>query len=211
VKGQGEANNPYDICTWKPFFECRDCPIAGRLKCRYNTDDLLRFIGLFLAFLVPALVGIVLGGYGWFLLGWAGLAVIFFGFWEIRILCSHCPFYAEKSVTLHCIANFGCPKLWRYRPEPISSSEKIQLAIGFVMVCGYPFPFLILGEQFILLLVTVLGLAVFFLGLQKYTCSRCVSLSCLLNRVPKEVVDEHLKLNPVMRKAWEENGWQIGS
>lgn len=211
MKGQGEANNPYDICTWKPVSECRDCPIAGRLKCRYNTGDLLRFIGLFLAFLVPALVGMVLGGYGWFLLGWAGLAVIFFGFWEIRILCSHCPFYAEKSATLHCIANFGCPKLWRYRPEPISSSEKIQLAIGFVMVCGYPFPFLILGEQFILLLVTALELAVFFLGLQRYTCSRCVNLSCLLNRVPKEVVDEYLKLNPVMRKAWEENGWQIGS
>ena len=209
MKGQGEVKNPYDICTWRSASECGACPIAGRLKCRYSKGDLLRFIGLFLVFLVPALVGMILAGYGWFLLGWAGLAVIFFGFWEIRILCSHCPFYAEKGVTLHCIANYGCPKFWRYRPGPISGLEKIQLAIGFVMVCGYPFPFLILGEQSILLLVTALGLAVFFMGLQRCTCSRCVNFSCLLNRVPKEVVDEYLKRNPVMRKAWEENGWQI--
>lgn len=45
---------------------------------------------------------------------------------------------------------------------------------------------------------------------QKYTCSKCINFSCLLNRVPKEVVDEYLKRNPIMRKAWKENGWQIG-
>ena len=211
MNGQGEASSPYGICTWRPVSECKDCMVGGRLKCRYDTGDLLRFVGLFLSFLVPALVGILLGGYGWYILGWVGLAVIFFGFWEIRILCSHCPFYAEKGVTLHCIANYGCPKFWRYHPEPISSSEKVQLVIGFGIVCSYPFPFLILGEQFILLVLTGVGLIVFFWALRKHVCTECVNFSCLLNRVPKEVVNEYLRRNTAMREAWEENGWQIRS
>jgi len=207
---QGQTRNPYNLCSWRPVSECKNCTIAGRLKCRYNSGDLLHFIGLFLFFLFPALIGMILSGCGWYLLGWVGLAIIFFGFWEIRILCSHCPYYAEKGVTLHCIANYGCPKFWKYHPEPISNSEKIQLVIGFTLICGYPFPFLILGEQFSLFLLTAWGLIMFFWILQKYTCSKCVNFSCLLNRVSKEVVDEYLKRNPVMRKAWEENGWQIG-
>jgi len=204
-----QTDESFSICSWRPVSECEDCAIAGRLKCRFNTGDLFRFVGLFLSFLAPALVGMILGGYGWYLLGWAGLGVIFFGFWEIRILCSHCPYYAEKGFALHCIANYGCPKFWRYRPEPISASEKIQLVIGFVMICSYPFPFLILGEQLILFVLTGAGLIVFFSALRKYTCTKCVNFSCLLNRVPKEVVDEYLKRNPSMRKAWEENGWEI--
>ena len=210
IERQERTNNPYNICTWRPIFECKDCTIAGRLKCRYSSGELLHFIGLFVYFLLPALIGMILGGYLWYILGWVGLAVIFFGFWEIRILCSHCPYYAERGVTLHCIANYGCPKLWKYHPEPISKSEKIQLLIGFIVIFGYPLPFLVISEQIVLFLLTAWGLLMFFWTLQKYTCSKCVNFSCLLNRVPKEVVDEYLKLNPVMRKAWEENGWQIG-
>jgi hypothetical protein len=45
--------------------------------------------------------------------------------------------------------------------------------------------------------------------LLKYTCSKCVNFSCLLNRVPKEVVHEYLKHNPVIRKAWGESGWEM--
>lgn len=209
LEKEEQTNESFSICTWRPVSECEDCTIAGRLKCRFNRGDLFRFVGLFLLFLAPALLGMVLGGYGWYLLGWVGLGVIFFGFWEIRILCSHCPFYAEKGVILHCIANYGCPKFWRYRPEPISSSEKLQLVIGFVIVCGYPFPFLVPGGQFILSLLAVAGLTVFFWALRRYTCTRCVNFSCLLNRVPKEVVDEYLKRNPPMGRAWEKNGWEI--
>jgi hypothetical protein len=206
---QGQTNSPYDLCSWRPISECKNCAIAGRLKCRYNSGDLLHFAGQFLSFLLPALVGMIWGGYGWYLLGWLGLMIVFFGFWEIRILCSHCPYYAEKGVTLHCIANYGCPKFWKYHPEPISNSERIQLLIGFIIVFGYPLPFLILGGQIIFCVLTTWGLIMFFWTLQKYTCSKCVNFSCLLNRVPKEVVDEYLKRNPVMKKAWEESGWKI--
>ena len=206
---QRQTNDPYNLCSWRPVSECKDCTIAGRLKCRYSPGDLLHFVGLFLSFMFPALIGMILGGYGWYLLGWVGLAAIFFGFWEIRILCSHCPYYAEEGIVLHCAHNYGCPKFWKYHPEPISTSEKIQLLIGFVMMFSYPFPFLIVGQQFVLFLLSVSGLIVFFSTLKKYTCSKCVNFSCLLNQVSKDAVDEYLRRNPVMRKAWEENGWQI--
>lgn len=207
---QEKNNNPYNLCGWRPISECKGCSIAGRLKCRYSSGDLLRFLGMFLCFMVPAVVGVLLGGYGWYLLGYLGMAIIFFGFWEIRILCSHCPYYAEKGFTLHCIANYGCPKFWKYRSEPISKAEKIQLAVGFIMISCYPFPFLILGGQFVWLLLAAAGLTMFFWTLQKFTCTKCVNFSCLFNRVPQEVVDEYLRRNSVMRKAWEENGWKLG-
>lgn len=203
-------NNPCDICTWRPNSACEDCSIAGRLKCHYRSADLFRFVGTFFLFAVPALVGMILGGYGWYIAGWVGFMVLFFSLWEIRILCSHCPYYAEEGRVLHCIANYGSPKVWRYHPEPMSTSEKIQLMIGFVILIGYPFPFILLGNQYAMALVALFGGVIFFGTLRKTTCSRCVNFSCPLNLVPKDVVDDFLTRNPVMRKAWEENGWVVG-
>jgi hypothetical protein len=37
-----------------------------------------------------------------------------------------------------------------------------------------------------------------------------VNFSCPLNHVSKEVVDAYLERNPVMRRAWEESGYQVG-
>jgi len=80
----------------------------------------------------------------------------------------------------------------------------LQLVVaGFIIMCGYPFPFLILGRQFVLLILTVGGLTIFWVTLLKFTCSRCINFSCLLNRVRKETVDEYLKRNPTIREAWE--------
>ncbi len=203
LKKQEQNNNPYNICTWRPISMCRDCSIAGRLKCRYNSGDLHHFICLFLTFAIPAFIGMILGGYGWYILGEVGFMIFFFTLWEIRILCSHCPYYAEKGRVLHCIANYGSLKVWKYHPEPMSKSEKVQLIIGFIILCGYPFPFLILGGQYILAFLALWGGIMFFWTLQKYTCSKCINFSCPLNRVSKEVVEEFLKRNSVMRKAWE--------
>jgi hypothetical protein len=50
-----------------------------------------------------------------------------------------------------------------------------------------------------------------FIGVLKtFFCSRCVNFSCPMNTVPKTAIDEYLKKNDVMRKAWEESGWSIG-
>jgi len=68
---QGESSNPYDICTWRPASECADCPIVGQLKCRFDWGDLLHFIGLFIGFALPSIIGMMRGSYSWYLLGWA--------------------------------------------------------------------------------------------------------------------------------------------
>lgn len=203
-------NNPHKVCSWRPVSECVGCPIDGRLKCRFRLGDLLRFVGLFSVFAVPAVVGTLAGGYGWSLVGWFAFWLVFFEFWEIRILCSHCPYYAERGITLHCIANYGSLKVWRYRPGPMSLSEKTQLIIGFAILGGYPFPFMLLGGQYVWSSVALGGLVTFVWALRRYTCSRCVNFSCPLNRVPRETVDAFLERNPVMRKAWEKAGYRLG-
>ena len=211
------ADNAYDICTWGPEAACEGCPLAPHLTCRFQRRHLLHFLGMFGVFAIPAVIGVIRSGYGWALLGWVAFCLVFFELWEIRILCSHCPYYAERGRTLHCIANYGSLKLWRYRPEPMGRSEKVQLWIGFAILGGYPFPFMVLGAvtsgglgAVLWAVVALWGLVMFFWTLRLYTCSRCVNFSCPLNTVPEEIVEAYLARNPVMREAWEESGWSGG-
>lgn len=204
-----EQDNPYNICAFRPTSECKECSLNDRLKCRYNHRDLLNFIVPSLALIMLAFIGMILAGYGWYIFGEIGFMLFFFNFWETRILCSHCPYYVEKCLTLHCIANYGSLKIWKYNLGLMNKLEKIQFIIGTTVLIGYPFIFLILGKQYILALLIAVGVIMFFWYLRKYTCSKCINFSCLLNSVPKETVDRYLKRNPVMRKAWEEKGWEI--
>ncbi len=201
--------NSHNVCTWKDTSECKDCSIKGELICHFHKKYLISFFGLFLIFAVPAFIGVILAGYGWFLLGWVGFWLFFFEVWEIRILCSHCPYYAEDGKTLHCIANYGSFKLWKFHPEPMNLSEKIQLMIGFTILIGYPLIFIILGGQFIILIISIITIFIFFSFLIKKRCGNCPNFSCPFNRVKKEVIDTFLKKNPVMRKAWEDKGYEI--
>ena len=201
--------NLHNICIWKDIEECEDCSLKGKLICHFRRKYLLSFMGFFLVFVITAFIGVIIAGFGWFLLGWVGFWLFFFEFWEIRILCSHCPYYAEEGKTLHCIANYGSFKLWKYHPEPMNLSEKIQLMIGFMILVGYPLVFLTLGGQFIFLLISIIEIIGFFCFLIIKRCGDCLNFSCPFNRVNKEVVDSFLKQNPLMRKAWEEAGYKI--
>jgi hypothetical protein len=122
--------NPHDICIWKDTEECNDCSLKDKLICHFHSKYLFSFLGFFIVFVITTFIGVIIAGFGWFLLAWLGFWFIFFEFWEIRILCSHCPYYAEEGKSLHCIANYGSLKLWKYHPEPLNLSEKIQLMIG---------------------------------------------------------------------------------
>jgi hypothetical protein len=209
MNGRSKESDSHDVCTWRPASACEGCALSGRLKCRFTWAELLRFGGTFMYLAVPAVIGLILSGYGLFLLGWLAFMLFFFGVWESRILCAHCPFYAERDRTLHCIANYGFPKFWRYHPEPMNAEEKAQLLVGFAVLGGYPLPFLILGRQWIFVALTILGGLMFFRTLLQFTCTRCVNFSCPLNRVPKPIVDAYLMRNPVMREAWEAKGWTM--
>ena len=201
--------NHHNICIWNDTEECNECSIKGKLICHFQRKYILSFIGFFVVFVITSFIGVILAGFGWFLLGWVGFWNFFFEFWEIRILCSHCPYYAEEGKTLHCNANYGSLKLWKYHPEPMNLSEKIQLIIGFIIFGGYPLIFLILGGQFIFLIVSIIEIFIYFSFLIIKRCGNCPNFSCPFNRVKKEVVDSFLKKNLVMRKAWEETGYLI--
>lgn len=201
--------NLHNICIWKDTEECEDCSLKGKLICHFQRKYLLSFMGFFLVFVITTFIGVIIAGFSWFLLGWVGFWLFFFEFWEIRILCSHCPYYVEEGKTLHCIANYGSFKLWKYHPEPMNLSEKIQLMIGFMILVGYPLVFLTLGGQFIFLIISIIEIIGFFCFLIIKRCGDCLNFSCPFNRVNKEVVDSFLKKNPLMRKAWEEAGYKI--
>ncbi|RLB86310.1 MAG: hypothetical protein DRH26_17465, partial [Deltaproteobacteria bacterium] len=95
-----DFDNPNNICTFDHESNCTGCTISGKLKCRSSVFEWFKFILLFSVFLVPGLIGMNRGGYSdqifWMFVFW----IFFFGFWEIKILCSHCPHYAKESFLL---------------------------------------------------------------------------------------------------------------
>jgi len=205
-----QSDNPSDICTWQSISACDDCPILGELQCRFRWHDLLSFFVNFAPYGIASIAGMVRSGAAWLLLGWLSFAILFFFGWEARVLCSHCPYWAEGGRILHCHANFGVFRIWRYRPDPMSRSEKAQFLIGALILIAFPFPFMLLGEQYLLVLVALSAAVAFALNLIRNTCVRCVNFSCPLNRVPKPIVDAYLRRNPVIRQAWEATGYSLG-
>jgi hypothetical protein len=175
--------------------------VADSIHCHFRPADL----GHFLLVSMPTfLVG---GAAVWAvgltpLLIWIAVIVAFFGFVEIRVLCSHCPHYAENGRTLGCWANHGSPKLWRYRPGPMSTAEKAVLLGGFVLVWGYPVPFFIVARLWLLLGLYVLLDAGFFATLKMFLCSRCMNFACPLNEVPDSVRAAFFERNPSVARAW---------
>lgn len=214
-RGTGEQramkskDNPHDICTWREDAGCARCSIRGALKCRHSWGDLLAFILLTMTWFMPAGFGMYAAGFGWWIVVWVCFALFFFNVWETKILCSHCPYYARSGNTLVCIANHGCLKLWEYNPAPMNRSEKAQFLVAVTVLVGAPFPFLVLGEQWTMLILSVVGTGACLLNMQRNVCSKCVNFSCPANRVPKHVVDVYLSKNPVMRDAWRQAGYRI--
>lgn len=209
-------------CTWQASDVCADCQIASDLQCRFERKDLTRFLLSFLPYGVSVVAGLLLAGFGWVLLGWVAFALFFFFVWEARVLCSHCPFWAEDSRVLHCHANYGVIKLWRYRPGPMSRAEQVQFLVGALLLIALPFPFMLAGglrgtgaslgpiDLALLLAAVALASAVgFAVDLSRQVCTRCVNFSCPLNRVPKAAVDAYLRRNPVILEAWQASGYQL--
>jgi len=95
----------------------------------------------------------------------------------------------------------------------MSKNEKIQLIIGFTLfltILLFPSIFLIINKYYVWAIPPIIGLLVFCYIVKKFHCSKCFNFSCPLNNQPKWVIDEFLKRNPTIRKAWEKRGWQIG-
>ena len=184
---------------------CSNCPLQSRLHCHFYGRDLAKF----LAFAFPPFI---IGGFGiahlnaWLLVPWLGIIFSYFLLVEIRVMCSHCPHYAEPGTkTLKCWANYGAPKLWKYRPGTMSKTEKFIFFGGFVLIFGYPLFFLLAGLQWLLLAIflgtTVLAATLLLTKL----CTQCMNFACPLNQVEPEVKTMFFAHNPEIKKAWKES------
>ena len=98
--------------------------------------------------------------------------------------------------------------------------EKFGSALGFVLIGGFPLLSLLYSIWFFLssnpdaswiVIIALIGVlfAIIISFLMFYSlfllsfCRGCVNFSCMFNKVPKELVDEYLKRNPIIKKAWE--------
>jgi len=179
------------------------------VKCRHSWGDLAAFALLTMTWFLPAGFGMYAADFGWWIVAWLCFALFFFNVWETKILCSHCPYYACSGKTLVCIANHGCIKLWKYNPAPMSRFEKVQFLFAVLVLVGLPLPFLVLGGQWSMLILTVVGIGAGVVNMQRNVCSKCVNFSCPANRVPKQVVDGYLVQNPIMLDAWLKAGYRL--
>lgn len=140
---------------------------------------------------------------GWLPLAvWIAICFGFFGLLEIRVMCSHCPHYAEEGSTLKCWANHGSPKLWKYRPGPMSVTENVLFVAGLVAVWGYPVPFMAIGGRWFLLGLYLLLSAGFFATLKLFLCTQCMNFACPLNAVPNAARSAFFQRNPLVDRAW---------
>jgi hypothetical protein len=171
--------------------------------CRLDRKDMLNFFMIILPFGLTAIAGVIRAGYGWYLLLWLAYSLFFFFVWEARVLCRHCPYWAEEGIVLHCHANYGVIKMWKYEPGPMSKLEKVQFAIGALLWIGLPFPFLLLGQELLLAVIAASAAVSGAVLLRNNVCSRCIHFSCPMNAVPKQLVDAYLRRNPAIQAAWE--------
>lgn len=194
-------NRPIATCI---EIDCSGCTLQNKVHCHFNSRDLLRF-------LLIAFPPFITGGIGiaqvnaWLLLPWIGIILGFFGFLEIRVMCSHCPHYAEPATkTLQCWANYGSPKLWKYRPGPMNTGEKFLFLSGIGLVAAYPLAFLIFSANWLLLVVFTAFVLVMGISMRYGLCNQCMNFACPFNRVPPKTRLMFFARNPVVDEAWKE-------
>lgn len=190
-------------CTWQPETFCQDCEVRAKLMCRWDKKDFLQFFLIVLPFAASAIAGAIHAGTGWYLFLWLAYSLFFFFVWEARVLCRHCPFWAEPGKLLRCHANYGVIKLWRYDPGPMRQSEKTQFIAGALIWMAFPFPLLLLGGAYLFALAAAGAAIAGAVVLRKSVCRRCVNFSCPMNAVPAPLAAAYLGRNPRLDAAWQ--------
>ena len=181
---------------------CEGCPVNEKIVCHFNGEQLTHFLLIMMpAFLVG---GSAILKTGWIpLVIWIGLLVGYFMFAEIRVMCSHCPHYAEEGASLQCWANYGAPRLWKYRPGPMSRMETIVFFSGLVIVIGYPAVFLILSAWWFGLLLFAMMISGSYMTMRRLMCNQCINFACPLNITSHETREKFFERNPVVAEAWQ--------
>ncbi|MBN1438756.1 MAG: hypothetical protein JW929_05025 [Anaerolineales bacterium] len=197
-----DPHKPLSTCS---AHDCQGCPVHGRLECHFGFRGLVRFFVFALPLFILGGIGIARIN-GWLLLPWIGVCLVYFLLVEIRVMCSHCPHYAEPGTrTLQCWANYGAPKLWKYRPGRMSRAETAVFFSGLVPIAGYPAVVLIAGSQWLLLALFAASAAGLGTLMRRIMCSHCINFACPLNLVERPVRELFFARNPRFARAW---GWK---
>ena len=227
MKDKKTAFSDEPCCTWKEDSDCEDCNLHGILDCKWEKKLLLRFLYNMTPAFIFIIAGTIWGAVklnNWW---WFGVIVGYYALFfitETRILCSHCPYYSEEGKILHCLANHGFFKFSKYHPEPMNKTERILLQIGFVLFALVPisnqivniiiisldrgsYGYIYYVGIWILLGLTIITIIYAFYTLFTKICTICVNFSCPFNGVPEKIVDEYLRKNPTMMKAWMDCGY----
>lgn len=222
--------NPYNICTLDPKSNCVSCKNNFKIHCKFNIKHTIISMLVINSFLIISLfslfyVGLITGEWQMLII-YIIFILLFFILIEPRVTCSHCPYYSERRLRFNCTGNMITPKIWKYHPEPINKYEKAITLFGFIFLGAFPLFSELFGIWFLysndfnfldnsffalvlFLISTILTLTIFYTVFLLLYCPRCVNFSCYFNKVPKLIVDEYLKKNPVFRNAWEKNGYKL--
>jgi len=218
--------NPFNICTLNPDSNCNECKNQDKLDCKLDKNQqkvsmLTVFSSLIIGIFGLVITGLIIGSW-WILIFYIVFICLFFFVIEIRLTCSHCPYYAQNSKHLDCTGNNIFPKIWKFHPEPMKRYEKVGSTMGFVLIGAIPIfsqlysiwfflsnnpnsRLILVFGLFGVLLATILTFLMFYSLFLLTFCSRCINFSCLFNKVPQELVDEYLNRNPILKDAWKKS------
>ncbi|MBD3197586.1 MAG: hypothetical protein GF317_21205 [Candidatus Lokiarchaeota archaeon] len=204
-----------EICIWKDKEQCGNCQLHEDVFCRPKGKYLFYFASPLIIGYIPTIILTLLSPISLtfkliYFISWAAYALFFFNIWETRILCNHCPYFANESQkVLHCVIDKGKYKAGTYDPGPLSTSEKIQFAVGGILLMTFPIPFLIFAQLYLALIIYIIALILWLISVQTLVCTDCINLACPLNRVPENIRNEFINRNPIIKKAWEEKGYEF--
>ena len=119
------------------------------------------------------------------------ISMLFFaGGVEWYVLCRHCPCYEYsgkehgKENRFYCLANWGSPKIFEYKPGRISRLGQATFLIwtGFYLL----FPVVYLLDRWELVLIQFVVASTFISSLRHWGCAHCPNSGCVLNCADQE-------------------------
>jgi hypothetical protein len=196
-----DADSPLHTCKEE---NCAGCDVGRNISCHFNSSQLIRFIAFGIVIFIAGGIGMFLFS-PWVLLAWGVFIFSFFRLIEIRVMCSHCPHYAEPELkSLKCWANYGSPKLWKYQPGSMTNTEKAVFFAGLAIIFLSPIFFMILSNDLLMLAVYGVLLIAGAYSMTQFLCRQCMNFACPLNRVDRKVRERFFMHNPVVQDAWKE-------
>ena len=195
-----DPSKPITTCTRST---CEDCSLLHSIHCHFSGKDLAKFFGAAFPVLILGGIGVYRLGF-WVFLPWFLFIFSYFGFIEIRVMCSHCPHYAEPGNSLQCWANYGSPRLWRFRPGPMSGMEKVIFFAGLLVIFGFPIFASLSQLSWLLGILYAAAVVGGYMFMRKFMCSQCMNFACPLNLVDEGRKAAFFKINPEYAAGWEE-------